>query len=387
MRVMLATWAVPSHYFTMVGLGWALEAQGHEVRVVSPPGAEQAVLRSGLPLVVAGPKPDLGSVWKGFTFLPDKDSDPDEHEIARAARALEMFILGAETMVEDTVRFAEAWRPDLVLYDPRVYAALKAAEVVGVPAVRVLPGVDYTYAREDAERDTLAALWKRLGLAAADPYGALTLDPCPASLQVPSTVASQRMRFVPYSGATTLPVEPAPVSVRPRVFVTGGTLIGRVAGHLNPMHRLLDALSGLDIEVVLGIFSDQRELLGELPANTTVVEDMPLHLVLPSCDAIVHQGGAGTTLTAVSCGVPQATLPSVGDGLLNGRQLAAVGVGRNLRWVDAEPETIREQVASVVADGAYRAASERLRDENARQQTPADLVAVLEKTAVEGVRA
>jgi UDP:flavonoid glycosyltransferase YjiC (YdhE family) len=38
---------------------------------------------------------------------------------------------------------------------------------------------------------------------------------------------------------------------------------------------------------------------------------MPLHVLLPTCSAIVHQGGIGGVLTAVVAGVPQLVIQEV----------------------------------------------------------------------------
>jgi UDP:flavonoid glycosyltransferase YjiC (YdhE family) len=384
MRVLLATWPASSHYFTVVAYGWALRASGHEVRVASPPGAEEAVQRSGLPLVVTGAKPDLSAAWRGFTPIPDGRGDRAEHERQRAERAVRMFVLGADAMVDDLLEFGHDWRPDLVIFEPRMYAALRLARELGVPAVRALPGPDYTFIREDAERPVLAQLWDRWGLTDPHPHGDLTLDPCPPSLQVPTTTLSQQLRYVPYAGPAVLPLHPEPLAGRPRVFVTVGTLIAKVAGHMEHVRQLLRELAGLDAEIVLGIFSDQRELLGELPAGVRLAQDMPLHLVLPSCDAIVHQGGAGTAMTSVACGVPQLTLPSVGDCFLNGRQIAAAGAGHCVPWLDITEGQVRELVSDLVTHPAYRQAAQRLREENQRQPAPAQAVGALEELAAAG---
>ncbi|MDG4820744.1 DUF1205 domain-containing protein [Asanoa sp. WMMD1127] len=381
MRVLICSWAASSHYFSMVMLGWALRGAGHEVRVASPPGAEQAVLRSGLPLVVTGPKPDLSTAWKGFTPIPDGSGDRAAHEQARGERAAQMFVIGAETMAAELLHFGRSWRPDLIVFEPRVYAALLLAQELDVPTVRVLPGPDYTFLRLEPEWPVLGPLWERWGLGETSPHGDLTVDPCPPTLQVPTDTDRYGTRFVPYAGPAVLPRTPAPPADRPRVFLTVGSLIGKVAGHMAHAQRAIDELTALDIELVLGIFSDQRELLGDLPPSVRLAEDTPLHLLLPEIDLIVHQGGAGTALTTVACGVPQLTLPSVGDCFLNGQRVADAGAGRTVPWLDMRPGDLRALVAEMLAEPSYRAAAARLRAENESQPPPSTVVPVLEKLA------
>ncbi|WP_433336415.1 nucleotide disphospho-sugar-binding domain-containing protein [Spirillospora sp. CA-294931] len=383
MRVLQASWPTPSHFFSQVPVAWALRSAGHEVRIISAPGIEGAVLRSGLPLSTVGSELNPGAAWKGFSLRPEEGTDEREHERERSARAFSMFATGAVEMLDDVARFCEAWEPDLVLYEPRMYAALKAARTLGVPAVRVLPGPDYTFTRREDERAQVEELFGRIGLAGEDPFGDLTLDPCPPSLQVDDggAVNRLRMRFVPYNGSAVVPDWLSARPARPRVFISLGTMVATLLGNMNFVQDAIRAIAELDVEVLAGVFSDQRELLGELPGNVRLVEDMPLHLMLPTCDAVVHHGGAGTLLTTASYGVPQLLLSSVGDTVLTARQITAAGAGVSVRAWDATPERIRTLVSDLLGQPSYKQAAVRLAGENARQADPADIVARLEDLA------
>ncbi|OLT37081.1 hypothetical protein BJF79_30235 [Actinomadura sp. CNU-125] len=380
---MLATWPTASHFFSLAGLGWALRSAGHDVRVVSAPGIESAVLRSGLALTVTGPRLDPGKVWDGFPYRPPAGMDEDEHERQRSARAFEMFAMGARETVGDVVGFARSWRPDLILFEPRMYAALKAARVLGVPAVRVLPGPDYTFTRLPAERDALAGLWDQIGLDDPDPFGDLTLDPCPPGLQVEDggAVRRQPVRFVPYNGPAVVPPWLEEPAARPRVFTSLGTLVATVMGNMNLVHEVICAIAALDVEVLAGVFSDQRDPLGALPDNVRLVEDMPLHLMLPGCAAVVHHGGAGTLLTTMAAGVPQVVLGSVGDTALSARRLAATGAGIEQWAWTATPDRIRELVAELLGGPGHRTAAVRLAGRERTLPTPAEAAGILEGLA------
>ena len=84
-----------------------------------------------------------------------------------------------------------------------------------------------------------------------------------------------------------------------------------------PARNVIDALAGLDADLVAAVPSGGAGLLGRdgrdgrRGGRLTVTEALPLHLLLPACDAVVHQGGAGTTMTAVACGTPQLVVPDV----------------------------------------------------------------------------
>ena len=67
-----------------------------------------------------------------------------------------MFGAVAEAMTPAVLDFAAHWRPDLVVYEPRAYAGVVAADRLGVPLVRHLWGTDYTYLRRADEEPLLA---------------------------------------------------------------------------------------------------------------------------------------------------------------------------------------------------------------------------------------
>lgn len=376
MRVMFATFPVPSHYFPMVPLGWALRAAGHEVRVACAPSAAGAVIGSGLPAVTV-PEVDLASFWRGFTATAN-GGPPSPAD--RAERAIAMFTMVADQTAGPMTEFARRWRADLIVYEPRAYAAVLAAKSLGLPLVRHLSGVDYTFYRTDAERPALDALWQRRGMPDADPLGALTVDPCPPSLQIPAPVRRLPIRYVPYNGPAVVPgwlLEPAG---RPRVCIAAGTALPGRRDMVASARQAVAALADLDAEVVVAA-GGRPELLEPIPPSLRVVEAMPLHLLLPTCDAIVHHGGAGTTLTAAACGVPQLLIPDGGDRFLHAGRLAESGAGLTIGQAEASDAAIRERIVALLSDPAYRCAARRIAQEVAAQAAPTEIVAALTSLA------
>jgi UDP:flavonoid glycosyltransferase YjiC (YdhE family) len=267
-----------------------------------------------------------------------------------------MFVTAAQTMADDAVRLTERLRPDLVVYEPRAYAGQIAAGSAGVPAVRHLYGTDYTYGRWVLERPVVEPLFHRYGLA-ADPAGTVTVDPCPPVLQVATAENRRLMRYVPYNGPGIVPRWLRDGTGRSRICVTWGTTSGTFLGHLRPVHDVIAAVCDQDVEVLVAIRAEDRPRLGPVPGTVRVVSGLPLHLLLPYCAAIVHQGGAGTTITSYVCGVPQLVLPFIADQFVNGEQVARAGAGRCLYLRDATPEAVRSQVTELLAAPSYRAAA------------------------------
>src|SRR6185295_5978736 len=111
-----------------------------------------------------------------------------------------------------------------------------------------------------------------------------------------------------------------------------------------PVRLAVDALSMLDVEVVLATMADQLEMLGPVPANVRPVRSVPLHMLLPACSLIVHQAGDGTSLTACGAGLPQLPITRKPDPALTGGRLAAVGAAIHLRYQELEREPDAREV-------------------------------------------
>jgi glycosyltransferase len=74
------------------------------------------------------------------------------------------------------------------------------------------------------------------------------------------------------------------------------------------------------------------EQLGPLPPSARALGPAPLHLVLPYCDAIVHQGGDGTALTAATAAIPQLVIAASPEADMAGGRISAAGAGIYLRY-------------------------------------------------------
>ena len=64
MRVMLASWGWPTHYFPLVATGWAFRLAGHDVRVATQPALVPTVAGTGLPAVAVGQDVDMREVLR-----------------------------------------------------------------------------------------------------------------------------------------------------------------------------------------------------------------------------------------------------------------------------------------------------------------------------------
>ncbi|UNO40753.1 nucleotide disphospho-sugar-binding domain-containing protein [Streptomyces sp. MST-110588] len=402
MRVLVTAWAWSSHHLPLVPMLWALRSQGHEVYVASQPALRRAVTDAGAVFVQAGQDVDHAGLRRrymnGLAHVDVPEAPPpgasathwSREQREKVARVFGVFAARADLMADATLDFARSWRPDLVMYEPTSYAGPLTAAALGVPAVRHIHGVDLTYQARELVPALLAPTARRLGLDGVDILGDATVDPCPPGLQIPAEVNRLPVRYVPYNGPAVLPdwtrSDGGPwartPSGRPRICLTWGATTSDLGGKesfLPP--RAVAALDGLDAEIVVAVGARDRERFGPVPDNVRVVSGVALHHLLPSCSALIHQGGFGSTLTGLHYGVPQLVLAQLPDQVFAAQRLAAAGAGSVLTRAEFSAEAVRTRVEDLLHAPGHRAAALSLSREMRAQPSPADLVPALERLA------
>jgi UDP:flavonoid glycosyltransferase YjiC (YdhE family) len=409
-RVLFSVSGWRTHYLAMVPIGWALQAAGHDVRVLCPPSQAEHISHCGLAPVPAVDGLDMelyhrlmylreaaAGRWP-FPWLPlhpvtgaalHRIEDFDEDAFRRDVEPAHIGRATADA--ERAVALVRAWRPDLVLHDPVSTEGLLAARVTGTPAVLCLWGPVGT-----AEPAGLRLLPHDLGGVFGRHAGELdtgvvehVADPCPPSLAPPTLANRLPTRFVPYNGPVTGQERPLGRPARPRVCVTWSTTLSRMSGPQSYiLPRLLRTLAALDVEVVVTATAADVAHLGTLPQadgdRIRIVTDHPLRLILPSCAAVIHHGGAGSALTAVAHGVPQLAVTFAPEQIANGTRIAATGAGLHALGHDATGPVVRDLVRRLVEDPVHRDAARRLRAELDAKPSPARLVPALERLAHNG---
>ena len=394
MRVLLNAVSWPTSYFHLVPLGWALRSAGHDVRVAGHPDITEAITGSGLSAVPVGGGYDyLAGLVDARRAVEEALGRPPRPEDGlmlppeTRRRLLELrlapHVAATEAMADEMVELADAWRPDLVVALPTALAAPLVAHRLKIPLVRHLWGPDPTRlagfpgAGMDPERwpERLRALYDRFETPVAPDYGELTLDPTPAVMQVAGVPNRAGVRYVPYNGPAVVPAWLSEKPRRPRVLVSWSsmnTLLDDGAGFAG--RTILDALAGLDVDVVCTVPHDvDAASLGELPPGVRLARVAHL-LVMPTCDAVVHHGGTGTMLNAAVHGVPQVIVAGELDQMFTAQQLAETGAGFGFRVDDVDAGRLRDAVQDVLAVSAVRKAAAGLREEMMAAPTPAAMV-------------
>ncbi len=422
MRVLFTPIAVTSTpLLHMVPLAWACRAAGHEVRVAAQPALTAATVATGLPAVEVGHgydtlaavvearggprvvEPPLAQWDRSGLARPGPDGPTELAEWrARAQRTLREhafnpWVEAASDMVPGLVRYAQRWRPHLVVTDPLVFAAPLVSAILGIRLVRYIWGPDMMRqlglplqgqpaGGGDARERwpvALVALYDGYGVEPRDDYPTRTVDPWPTSLQLPGTPGRLPMRFVPYNGAAPAPDWVLDKPSRPRVCVTWGTSTAAVGGdEAFILPRIVEALAPLDVDVVLAVSATDRDKLenlpDNLPDNARVAVNLPLHLLMPTCAATVNQAGTSSLLTAACHGVPQVLIPRTADTSINATLFSGSGAALALDAEEATTRTIADAVTTALTDPTVRAAAHKVRDEIHDAPTPAELVRTLE---------
>ncbi|MFF4838309.1 nucleotide disphospho-sugar-binding domain-containing protein [Streptomyces sp. NPDC001315] len=383
MRVLVMATPSPTHFTPMVPMLWALRAAGHDVLVVCQPDDLAAVASAGLNATCIGEAFD----GEGFLLRGLEGKRPLQ---ARPRESFKVWGYGrvwagqSERVVDAYLAFTRDHRPDLILSDPLDYAALIVGGVLGVPVVQHRWGVDpfSADARKEA-RIALQHVCDRLGIAEL-PEPAELFDPCPPSLQLPDAAPGTPIRAVPFNGNGQLPLwlrqsATAPRGVRRVAFTLGGTL------PLNGVPLARDVLTALgaisDVEVIATVDERFRAELGEVPDSVRLVDPLPLHLLFGSCDAAVHHGGSGTTMTATGFGLPQLVLPQLADHFAHGDRLAELGAGITFDTARSQEQgdRLREALVELLEVPGYAKAAAALSREMADMPAPSRVVADLER--------
>lgn len=375
MRVLFTTWAWPSHLYAMVPLAWALRAAGHEVLVASQPALLGEIARTGLPSAAVGANVDAVELVRGYVLPSQDNENAAAPRTGKGPRAMQMFLAHAESMTGDLVALTKEWGADVVVYEPTALAGPIAAAAAGVPAVRHLYGTDLMLRARPILADLLQPLASQHGVSTVDPFGVVTVDPTPDSLQVPVDYPRLPMRHVAYCGSGPARVgPPAPPRGTGRVCVTWGHTMAKLGRSL-----ALDVLTALrdepGIELVAAVSGAQRPLLGEVPQGVEVLVDTSLDDVFAGCDLVVAHGGAGTVLTAVRHAVPMLLIPQLPDHTGHAARVLATGAGEVLTRDQATGERIRKESLRLLADDGVRRAVRALADEMSRAPSPAEVAA------------
>jgi UDP:flavonoid glycosyltransferase YjiC (YdhE family) len=386
MRVFFAISPGLDHLYPVVGLAWALRTSAHQVVVATSGLSTEAAARAGLPARDVSPDADFGAVFPRRGTQAERAAAMREQglTIAKTLQTpdaiLEKFARVSDLMVDGMARLARTWRPDVIVYSRLQGAALVVARELGIPAVEhgfnflrdgALPGRFLRY---------LTPSYERMGVPAELP--SITSLYFAQESMMQGKGEGWGMRLVPFHGGGVLPDWMAEPKERPRVCITLGTTVPRMAG-ITGLRGVMEAAGAVDAEFVLALGDDpDLDQLGTLPDNVRVVGWTPLSTLLETCDGIIHHGGAQTTLASAHTGVPQLVLPHGADNWINGAMVERYGIG-----MQREPDEVdAETLGMLLEDDALRKSAQTLAGDLAVGPGPDEIVVRLSELAGAGER-
>jgi UDP:flavonoid glycosyltransferase YjiC (YdhE family) len=276
----------------------------------------------------------------------------------------------------------QEWRPDVVLRDPNEYASAIAAELQGIPHVRV--AICLASSEELAlgvARGPVDEIRRAEGLPPDPEADALRGSPWlttfPAGLDEGEMPDTHRFHDPAWTeSGEALPGWWPGREEQPLVYVTFGSVAGSFPQALPAYGAALAAVDGLPVRVLLTVGRDMDlDALPPLPANVHVERWVPQQDVLGHAALAVVHGGSGSTLGALAAGVPLVVIPLFADQPYNARRVAEVRAGVAVTPNPADiPGTIaavRAAVEDVLEDGSYRDRAEALAAE-LRAEPPVD---------------
>jgi len=398
-QVLIATVGSVGDMHPMLGMGMALQRQGHAVRFAANPVHAARVQACGLDYRPLGTRAgfeataDDPALWDPRTAMLVfwRGLQSSLLQLPEAALALppgQPATLLVHPLLLPAAALARAKRPGL-----RVVAAWLAPQNLRschdpmmVGPLRVPPWLPMALRRH---------LWRRIDSRFIDPAPlpdlnaarlASGLAPVPHFIPHLQTVADQSITLFPNWFARSAPDWPQPMlrgsfplfeppgnaelPAEVLAFLANGAApvvvtLGTFQRHGGAMlAQVVEAARALGRRSV--VLAADREQLPLQPAADLLWQPyLPLHRLLPLSAALVHHGGIGTTAEALRAAVPQLVLPWAFDQFDNAQRVRAMGVGLTLPSKRLRPGLLRRALGqlldSTAVAGACQSAAERLR--------------------------
>jgi UDP:flavonoid glycosyltransferase YjiC (YdhE family) len=345
-RALVVTWGPGGNLPPMLAAAGVLARRGHEVTVLGSRETRAEAERLGFPVL-------------RYRRSPDPDTS-----VAFEAQAERMMALAAGAGVALDCRDAiERLRPELVVADCMLPAALAAGRAARTPAASIVHFLYGAARRRMRERGgawttdlrTLADTHRTLGL--APPRDGL------AAWEAPDLVLVTAPGWLDVdAGAPSHVVHAGPLGVRvaggggerTRLLLTFSTTV--MEGQPALIDRVCAAVTRLGVRTTLTLGPAVERGSVRVSGYVEVLAFADHDRLLPECAAVVSHGGLGTVLRALAHGVPLLVLPLGRDQALNAVRVERLGAGIALP-ADAPPERLRSAVRTLLGDASFRAAA------------------------------
>lgn len=398
MRVLLSTYGTRGDVQPFVALAKALGQRGHEVALCTPTGFRDMVERHGVPY--AHMDNAVLEVTEAVLRAPT---------LTERRRLFKGFGAIIRAGLEDEWRAAQALRPDVLVYHSKALGShhiaekLAAAEFLAMPLpltkTRAFP-VPLLPARDlggglNALSYKIVALGNALWAGATNDFRVKTLG-LPPRPRFADPMRRRDGSSVPALYAFSPLVLPRPGDWPSNAHVTGCWFLDEGEGWQPPaeLRAFLDAgpppvyigfgsMGAAHAEARAAKVLEAIALTGEravlatgwgglkpdaVPANVFLLESAPHDWLFPRVRAVVHHGGAGSTMAGLRAGKPTVICPFLGDQPFWGNVVHRAGLGpapvpQRTLTADRLATAIRSALAADVT-GRAEAVGEGMRKED-----------------------
>jgi glycosyltransferase len=378
MKFLFVATGSPTTFYAVAPLATAVRNAGHEVLLAAHEPWMETVEAIGVPAVCFSPEPIRHYMKPGRPGKPRIFPRNLREEMMDVGRGFaRMTSVGLRTLLD----VAEDWRPDLIVGSSMSYVAGLLATHINIPYVRLaeylaIPMADIDPGAEEGLRPELS----RLGLTRL-PDPALFIDVTPPSLMPPYDPNALPMRWIKTNPQHRLePWMYTRPQGRHRVLITSEF---RTPGW--SMQNLVGQLTRAGAEVVVEAPAGACDKLSAELADARVGW-IPLDVVAPTCDLVVHHAGAATAMTVMTAGVPQLIIPPNNHTQAIAQALSDFGAGVMVmlqeQALDGDPaDTIADGCQEIFATPRYALQAQALAMEIATLPEPSQVVRTLEKLA------
>lgn len=377
MKLLFIAGPTMSNVFALTPLALAARGRGHQVIMASPRSVAPAILGAGLPAFTMTPLSleDLVSTDRAGNPTPMPADESDLHEFSGR-----MFGRLAAESLAGLSDLTANWRPDLIIGGPHAYAAPLLAAELGVPSVRHTLNNNATdrVGAPPCVEEPLQPELEKLGLDRVPDFG-MCIDIFPPCVRPPGEEPMQPMQWTPVNSHQ-VPLEPWMFTRqrRRRVVVTAGSLTSSTH-NFEFMRGLTKALAALDAELLVAAPTDAAELLRNEP-GVDHAGWIPLDVVIPTCDLVVHHSVGLTALSALGAGVPQLTIPQEVHSFAGARRMAEGGAISLLPGEDT-PDAVVDACHTLLTQPEHVERARSAAKENAAMPLPDEMVVRLEGMA------
>ncbi|MFD3825922.1 glycosyltransferase [Streptomyces sp. NPDC058625] len=379
MRFLFVTGGGSAPVHAGIPLVWAARSAGHDVLVACPRENTELIAGLGLP---AYPVTDLGMA---DAILKDREGNwlpmptgSEKEQMDFAGRGFARLSAGC---LEGTMRLAESWQPDVIVGGEYNHAAHLVAYRLGIPlvshtwAIYDRTDVDWQGATSELEPELSA-----MGLDAI-PEPVVFLDITPPSVRPSEAVPAEPMRWTP--GNQQVPLEPwmCERGDRPRIVITSGSrsMFVPTLG-MDFFRPLLDnpAVHKGDFEIVV---ATSPAIAGQLKETWPDIRAgyVPLDVLAPTTDLVVHHGGGVTVMTVLNAGVPQLVLPEIPASAIPMRRVDEFGASLTMDSATESADAVAAAMTTLLSEPSYRERAGELSRQIAAMPSPARVVERLEK--------